>query len=96
MFLAFIIANRLPVLVTHARIFDDGQGIACAIRNKVDIFDVKSGTLKLTLSGPHVADVACVEIVYDDDLFNEDPAQDLPKAEKQVNRASVSFASYIG
>ena len=55
-------------VVSFARIFDDGQSIACADRNKVDIFDVKSGNRMLTLSGLHEADVTSVEIVYDDCL----------------------------
>ena len=72
--------------MTYARIFDDGQSVACAVRNKVDVFDVKTGSLTLTLSGLLVADVACVEVVYDDDLHREEQSQDQPKAEKQVKK----------
>ncbi len=70
--------------MAHARIFDDGSSVACAVRNQVEIYDISINDKwssditindkpsndfstrkpRLVLSGPHVAAISCVEIVY--------------------------------
>ena len=77
-------------VVAHARIFDDGRQIACAVEREVKIFEISSGQCRLVLTGPHVASVSAVEIIY-----NQDDNRRLEShSKKEVNY--ISSISSIG
>lgn len=59
---AILTMNRL---ISHARLFNDGARVACAVDHEVVIFDIPTGKCQLTLKGPHQAPISCVELIYD-------------------------------